>query len=522
MNPQNPNEYQGQPLQQGYPPSPQQSQVYGPQQYSPMPVAGGDKPNQTPPKNNKKIILAVVVLAVLLVVTIIAAVFMNLQNGNSGVDSKISRTYDSPTGLLPGMQANEIRSGTFKLTASYVTGGDFTREGTFTVDGGHMAFDMVSDDTKVNELMKYLYDRSGSKVPFDAGIHGVSRFVSYDFASMLGYHYLYDANAGSISGFIPAVEAAKVSEQPDARYTLTTTCDRTLSAVKEKTKMTTTGLIFETRQEGVNKLRTNVSFATLREIDKTVIEFFDGCYDMDQPQNAELKKFVDGLRSDVTKSPVFTYWQENGVNHLEVSAPSDDTPFGGKLHFELSKLGTEVAAKDAQESGSYVERRNQFGLAYSLCRTDPVITTTQNAGYRFMREDPEYKYPAITDSGYYCTTLKVPTQYSSAERISLRSTTGEISTITGNALLGLRGWHDLVYETEQYNTSNKRFPGAIEFRDMANSNMGTLTTVTQAIFADNSLTYTPAPAGCVGTCNDFILGFVPAPNVQVQRTTYKP
>src|SRR5690606_31479622 len=123
---------------------------------------------------------------------------------------------------------------------------------------------------------------------------------------------------------------------------------------------------------------------------------------------------------------------------------------------------------------------NQFGLAYSLCKTDPVITRVDSDDYVYLREDPNYQYPNVNDTGYYCTTLDVPPQYSPTPRIELKSTTGAVTMVTGSQLDGLRGLHDLVYEIEQYNLANKRYPGAIEFRDMASSNMGSLTAVTQA------------------------------------------
>ncbi|MGH9856701.1 MAG: hypothetical protein ACRD4B_02540, partial [Acidobacteriota bacterium] len=337
-------------------------------------------------------------------------------------------------------------------------------------------------------------------------------------------HYLYDESAGEFSGFIPDVEAAKSAAKPSPIYTLTSTCDSALTEVKKLTDMSTTSVVFETKQEGVNKTQAVISFASRQSIDKAVIAFFDNCYDLERPSSAKLKSFVDGLREDVTASPTFTYWQENGVNYLDISAPPEDTPFGGGFHFELTELKAEPAAEAqaAAGNGSYFERRNQFGLAYSLCRVDPVVTTTESAGYRFMREDPAYVYPKITDSGYHCTTLSTPNPYIPASSIALKTTTGANSIVSGDSIDGLRGHHDLVFEVEKHNLANNRYPGAIEFRDIANSNMAALTSVTQGIYADKSLVYTPSPAGCVGTCNDFVLSFVPASNVQIQRTTYKP
>ena len=496
-------------------------QVYGQQQYSPMPVPSGEAPMQTPPKSSKKLIIAVAVLAVLFLIVVAVAVLLNLKGNKTPGSQGITRAYDSPAGLVPGMQVAGVQSGKFKLRASYVTGGDFTREGAFSVEDGKMYFDMVPDDTRVNELMQYLHTRTGSTVPFDAKKHGVSRNLSYDFASMLGYNYLYDQNGGEFSGFILAVEAAKSAGKPDPRYTLTTTCDTALAAVKRHTNMTTTGLVFEQKAEGINKTQASVSFSTLQAVDKSVASFFNSCYDLNLPAAAGLKQFVAARRENVTKSPTFTYWQENDVNFLEISAPAKDTPFGGSFHFELTGLSASPVNHDGN-SGSYVERRNQFGLSYSLCRIDPVVTTTQTVGYKFLREDPAYLYPNTSDTGYYCTTLSVPSQFVPVSSTLLKSTTGGSTQVTGPAVDGLRGHHDLVHQIEQYNISNKRYPGPTEFRDMANSNMAGLTSVTQAGFANKTLVYTPMPAGCVGTCNDFVLSFVPATSVQVQRTTYKP
>jgi len=513
---------QQQPGYPGVPPAQPTPSVYGPQQYSPMPVNGQGVPGQPSPKNSKKLLIVIVVLTLLLAVAIGAAVFMNLQKTSNQTGQDITQAYSSPVGLVPGMQAASVRSGTFKLRASYVTGGEFTREGTFSAEDGHVNFSMVPDADRVNELMEYLHSRQDSKVAFDAAKHGVSKHISYDFAAMLGYYYLYDQNAGELSGFIPAVEAAKSAPTADKRYTLTTACDAALADVKKQTDMNTVGLAFEVQSVGVNKKQATVSFATLRTIDKSVVAFFDNCFDLDQPAALNLKKFVDRRRENVTKSPTFTYWQEGGVNYLDVSAPAKDTPFGGELHFELKDLSSSAADDGGGTAGSYVERRNQFGLAYSLCRVDPVVMRTPSDGYRFIREDPAYAYPSILDTGYYCSTLDVPPQFFPPSTIALASATGANVSVAGAPVHGLRGLHDLVYEVEKYNLSNKRYPGPIEFRDMASGNMDALTAVTQAAFAAKTLVYTPQPAECVGTCNDFVLSFVAAPNVQVQRTTYKP
>jgi hypothetical protein len=509
----------------GYPdaPGPRQTpQVYGPQQYSPMAAFDPTKPMPKPPKNNKKLVIGAIALAALLLVIIVLAIVLNLPEREKTSPSQgISRSYDSPVGLLPGLQAGAIQSGKYKLTASYVTGNNFTRTGTFSVEDGHVYFDLVPDDTRVNELLSGLYGRSGATAPFKAEQYGVSRSQTFDFASMLGYHYLYDQHGSGLSGFVPQVEAAKATTTPDPRFTLTTACDAALKNVKERTAITTTGLTFETRQEGVNKRAATVSFSALQAIDKSVNEFFDKCFDLKQPALASLKQFADARRQNVTKSPSFIYWQENGVDYLDVSAPPGDTPFGGGLHFELSSLSP-TAAKHSGGTGSYVERRNQFGLAYSLCRVDPVVTTTLAAGYQFLHEDAAYAYPGAADTGYYCSTLSVPGQYKPASVHTLQNATGKAVAISGAAIDGLRSLHDLTYQIEQYNINNERYPGPTEFRDMVGSNMGALTSTAQTAFAAGSLVYTPLPAGCVGTCNDYALSYVPAANVQVKRSTYKP
>lgn len=509
--------YQGQPYNQQAP----GPHVYGPQQFSPFPQGGG-VPQQAPPKNNRKLIWAVIAMAVLLLITIGVAVFLNLPKDGSSAGDDFIRSYDSPVGLLPGMQSADIKSGKFKLQASYVGDGNFRREGVFAVKDGKLHFAMVADEKRVNELVKQLYDRrQGNKATFDAAKHGVTSNFSYDFASMAGYHYLYDQNGGAMSGFIPEVDAAKAASSTDKRFTLTTACDSALADVKQKLNMHTTSLMFDIRDMGVNKRQAEISFATRQSIDKAVRTFFDSCYDLNYKPSAALKKFVDGLKQNITTSPKFTYWQEEGVSYLEVAPPDENTPFGGKLHFELTALST-APAELTGANASYIERRNQFGLAYSLCRTDPIITRAVQDGYRFLREDPAYEYPSARDSGYFCTTLSTPRQYTPAKTVSLRSTTGAMVPVTGAAIDGLRGLHDLTYEIEKYNLQNKRYPGPNEFRDMASSNMGDLTLTTQTAFASRSLVYTALPTECEGTCNDFVLSYVAAPNVQIQRSTYRP
>jgi len=498
--------------------------AYAPRQYQPY-LSDNKMPENAPPKNNKKLIVIFVIVGVALILTIVLAVLMNIKKNPAlparDSSNAFSRRYDSPVGLTAGMQGSDIKSGNFKIRASYVGDGDFTREGTFVVgDDGKMHFSMIPDGKRVNETLKQLYDRQpGDKEAFDVTKNGVSDYFSYDFLSIAGFNYLYEASGDNLSGFIPDVETAKAASSRDKRYTLTTSCDSALSEVKKRTDMNTSSLSFEITGQGINKQKAKINFSTMESIDKSISTFFDNCYDLNSEANAELKKFVEKQKKDVTTSPEFYFWQENGVNYLEVGGLPENTPFDGGLYFELTKLSTSPA-EITGTTAPYLLRRNQFALALSLCRTDPVVTRGEKEGYRFLLEDPEYSYPDRKDTGYYCTTLKVPPQYVLPKSISLKSTTGSVSEITATAIDGLRGFHDLAYEIERFNLENKRFPGSIEFRDMASSSMGSLTAVTQARFLDRSLSYTALPSTCTSTCSDFALGFVVVPNVQLQRSTY--
>src|SRR4030095_8059645 len=112
-------------------------------------------------------------------------------------------------GLMPGFQNAEIKSSKFKQTASYVTDGEFQREGMLYVDNGRMSLEMVTDTTKVNELLKSLYTKSDPQASFKDSEQGTTRNFSYDFNSLLGYYILYDKNAAGYGGFIPLIEAAQ-------------------------------------------------------------------------------------------------------------------------------------------------------------------------------------------------------------------------------------------------------------------------------------------------------------------------
>jgi hypothetical protein len=150
------------------------------------------------------------------------------------------------------------------------------------------------------------------------------------------------------------------------------------------------------------------------------------------------------------------------------------------------------------------------------------VTTSLQAGYRFLRDDPSYRYPNIDDTGYYCTTLAVPSQFAPVASLTLKNTTGTNVSVPKEGVEGLRGFHDAAYEIEQYNLRSKRYPGPTEFRDIASSNLGALTAVTQAAFNAKKLVYSPTPAECVGTCTAYALSFESQSAVQVRTATYAP
>src|SRR5690606_38891329 len=112
---------------------------------------------------------------VLLVITIGVSVVMNLPQAGTASSDELTRSYDSPVGLLAGMQATDVKSGKFKLRADYVGDGSFERSGVFAVKEGELRFTMIEDEKRVNELLKLLYDRQGKKTAFDAAGHGVTK-----------------------------------------------------------------------------------------------------------------------------------------------------------------------------------------------------------------------------------------------------------------------------------------------------------------------------------------------------------
>ncbi|GEM_PF-4207346 len=479
----------------------------------------------SPPKNNKKLIFTIITLVVLTIIIMILAVVFNVKKAppkSNLSNTQISRTYDSPVGLLSQMQSSDIKSGRFKLRSTYIGNKNFEIEGSFSVEDGKIYFGAISDVDRVNEFMKQVYDKQPSqKKPFNLTEHGVSNFFSYDFASIMGYYYLYDQQGGALSGFIPEIENAKASNSNDKRFTLNTACDAALSEVKKQTNMSTTSLLFDVKNTSLTRQEVTVSFATRQSIDTSVRAFFDKCYELSNKDNADLANFVNKLKENTTKSPDFVLGQENGVDFIEVNLDNANSPFGGNLRFELTKL-SKTLIKRTGSVGSYLERRNQFGLAYSICRVDPVVTKSTKEGYRYFSEDQDYTFPSKVDTGYYCRTLDVPPQYLPASSVTLKSSTSAAVRVPVELLDSLRGTHDLIYEIERFNRDNKRYPSSSEFNDMVSSTMGSLTAVTHARFEDKSLSYTALPTGCAGTCNDYALGYTVVPNVQIRRSTYLP
>ena len=193
-----------------------------------------------------------------------------------------------------------------------------------------------------------------------------------------------------------------------------------------------------------------------------------------------------------------------------------DVPFAGDLSFELSEFNT-VQSGRTGETAPYAERRNQYGLAYSYCRVEPVVTTTIKAGYRFLLEDIAYGYPAETDSGYYCTTAQVPSEFAVAEQMTLKLDNALVQQVDKAKMPSLKATHDLEHQTERYQQENKRYPNLSEFTDMANNNLGDLAAAAQQSLKDDTLRYVAEPTQCIGDCSAYTLTYQYAPDFRIIR-----
>lgn len=491
-------------------------QVYGPPQAA--------VPNQGPPPNQDKgrsIWVIVGIVAGLVVLAIAAAVFLAIKGADVDPQKSV-RAYDSPVGLLAEFQAKDIRAAKFKLSASYVSGGSFNREGKLYLDQGHGSYEMLTDTDKVNELIKSLHTKKDPKATFSAKDHGATRNFSYDFNALLGYQYLYDQNS-TVGGYIAAVQAGQKDTQKAtaAAITATENCDAALADVMSKTgpNMTTRSLFFDYSQEGLRKKAT-VSYASRQTLDRSVRNFFEKCYNLESPAAAIQKTLVEKLKENTTKSPSFIYWTENGKLNLVIE-PDLDTIGKAELKFELSDLNAVSGTKEG-ETSSFIEKRNMYGLTYSLCRVPPVVASNTPNGYVFLPQDEAYKYPADTDSVYYCTTQGVSGQYQPPATMNVKYDSGVIATATGGAIPDLRAMHDIQYQIERFNSANKRYPSSNEFNDLINNNMEKLTNVAQGLARGKLVAYTPAPGECVGNCNDYSLAFSPQTGLKLGFAAYEP
>jgi len=512
-----------QPPSAPYPPQPAGGppQVYN-QQYN-LPQPFPSLPLQPKPKSRKKLWLVIGFAFALLIGGLLAFVLLSGDSPKPATSKGITRTYDTPAGLMPAFQAKDIKAGSFKLTSNYVSGGDFTRNGHFFVQDDRTHYEMLSDAGKVNELIKSLYLKADPKFAYDDITYGAARNFTYDFNALLGYQYLYDTNAGNAGGFIPSIEAAKAdSKKAEANklITMNEACHTALDGVKKKTgkNLTTTSLRFDSKVVGVRTEMT-VSFASRQDIDRAVIAFFDNCFNFDQAGGETYKALVDALKENTTKSPTFAYWQEDGADLMTISPAGDNLALKSDLNFVFTELNA-VSAQREGETSSFVEKRNAFGLAYSVCRVSPVVTTDVGFTYAFMPEDDKYKKPSEVDAGYLCTTLNVPPQYKAPISMTITYPGGIKSDAVGGVVDGFRSQHDLVFQAERFNLSNKRYPGPTEFNNLASNNMQSLTGVAQGLIKGKTLVFTSDPAGCVGDCKGYSLTYSPQANLKLERKTY--
>jgi len=298
-------------------------------------------------------------------------------------------------------------------------------------------------------------------------------------------------------------------------------CDTALDGVKSKTgsNLTTTGLRFDVKQSGV-RTEATVSFSSRQDIDRAVIAFFDNCFDFSLPSGESYKAFVDQLKESTTKSPTFAYWQENGKDYMTISPAGDNLALKSDLKFEFTSLNS-VSSEKSGETSSFVEKRNAFGLAYSLCRVHPVVATDIGFTYSFLQEDEKYKRPSEVDAGYYCTTLSVSPQYKAPANMTVTYVTGVKAVAAQSSIDAFRSQHDMAYQIEKFNMTNKRYPGPTEFTDLSNNNMAKLTGVTQGLLKGKSLVYAPAPKSCVGDCTSYSLTLSPQATLTIERKNYQ-
>lgn len=509
-----------------YPPTQPQPQV------PPQPDGGaqpaGLQPGQLPPdekaaKKKKLIIFGALGGAILLLIIIVVVVLLLGGNKKATDDTpRLLKRYDSPAGIAAPFQSGDVKNGTFKLTTNYLTGNDVIREGTFFVEDGRIAFEMLPDDTKVNERIRDLYIKQGKQADYTEKFQGATKNFRYDFMSFLGYHYLNDVNLEK--GFIPTVEAARDNPQVAAAnkaLRLGRDCNAALSELKGKidgNMQITDGLEFDLSREGI-RTKAVVAFSSRQSIDASIVRFLENCYDHKAPEAEFYKTFTESLKHNVTSSPTFITWEQGGKYIVEVRDMPESDTFGGTFTFELSGFNQATTAK-TDETASYAERRNEYGLAYSHCRVEPAVTTTIEEGYRFLMEDTAYGYPVQEHSGYYCTTTEVPSEFAIAQKMTLKLDNALIKQVDKKKFPRLQAVHDLEHYVERYNQQNKRYPNNSEFTDLVNSSLSSLTVDAQAALTDKTLRYIAEPAQCVGDCTSYALTYQYAPNFRIARYTY--
>jgi hypothetical protein len=513
-------------------PSPQQaSPGYVPSPQAPFPQPGppdfGQQPampgqGQPPKKNSGRSVWVIVgVVSALLLIAVGLAIWLAIKGADLDPQSS-TRAYTTPAGLLPDFQAKEIKAAKFKLSASYITGGNFDREGKLYLDKSQGHYDLVPDTEKVNELLKNLYTKPDPKAVFDSKNHGATRNFSFDFNALLGFQYLYDQNA-TVGGYIADVQAGQKDAAKATAMAITPTeaCDGALADVLSKTgsNMTTRSLFFDYSKDGF-RTKATVSYASRQTVDRSVRVFFEKCYNLESPLAATQKLLAAGLKENTTKSPTFVYWTENGKLNLVIE-PELDTFSKSEIKFEFSDLNAVTGSREG-ETASFMEKRNLYGLTYSLCRVPPVMASNSGSGYVFLPEDAAYKYPADTDSVYYCITSSVSSEYKQPVSMAVKYVDGITTTATGAAINDFRVLHDLQYQIEKFNSANKRYPSPNEYNDLVNNNMEKLKAPAQQLAKSKALVYTSTPTECIGNCDDYFIDLLPQAGLKLHYRAYEP
>lgn len=419
-------------------------------------------------------------------------------NNLAVIATGITRSYDSPIGLLPDFQNESVRSGQFEITYK-PHGTEISRKGDFVVDeSGHIYFDMLENPAKTDELIDFLVSKSSEHTH----LSDTHEYLSYDFASLIGYDYLYDPSRIFFGNYFQVIEEA-TRDNDSTYYNIGTLCTDALNAAKQKTnsKWLNTVTLEPTITETDGSYAVAINQDVINQSNQAVENFYDSCFDLSRPSLIEHKTQVEQTKNNKPKMSPVTF-----VQHQDKTWRMDIGDGDRKISITILKTSSQpITGKESVTGSAFTRLHNMYGLMYDFCRMPPVVTSDfmGSLSYNFLVESRSYYYPSELDSGYYCAPSQTPGRYRPDRfmRLNLPGV-AEVSGNEADFIMPFVAHTEIRYAAESLYKRSGTYPSRQEMiNEVTKNNAANKDVLTEA--EKHYGAYKLLPDDCTDKCKDF-------------------